>query len=240
AIGILFGSFVRPIAAAVLAVVASGALLAAGLLVSPEPPLVPTAALGLLAQATDLVRPLADGLQALGIGLTFTGLLLGAALLLFAAGSLASGLSRLAGPQAGINWLIAARVVQGFGGGALVPLSMSLAAHLFEGRARAAALGLEGAATFIGMAVGPAYGAWVLLNVSLPVPGLAISGWQWIFLLNVPIAIVVLLAIYVVAGAVETPRHTGRTDLLGAALLSIALLSGVGALSEAGRLGWGD
>ena len=162
------------------------------------------------------------------------------ALLLFAAGSLASGLSRLAGPQAGINWLIAARVIQGFGGGALVPLSMSLAAHLFEGRARAAALGLEGAATFIGMAVGPAYGAWVLLNVSLPVPGLAVSGWQWIFLLNVPIAILVLLAIYVVAGAVETPRYHGRTDLLGAALLSIALLSGVGALSEAGRLGWRD
>ena len=162
------------------------------------------------------------------------------ALLLFATGSLASGLSRLGGPQLGLTWLIAARVVQGFGGGALVPLSMSLAAHLFEGRTRAAALGLEGAATFIGMAVGPAYGAWILLNVSLPVPGLSISGWQWIFLLNVPIAIVVLLAIYVVAAAVETPRHAGRTDLLGAALLSIALLCGVGALSEAGRLGWHD
>jgi EmrB/QacA subfamily drug resistance transporter len=162
------------------------------------------------------------------------------ALLLFAAGSLASGLSPLAGPQWGIDALIAARVIQGFGGGALVPLSMSLAAHLFEGRARSAALGLEGAATFIGMAVGPAYGAWVLLNVSLPIPGLAVSGWQWIFLLNVPIAILVLLAIYVVAGAVETPRYPGRTDLLGAAILSVALLSGVAALSEAGRLGWAD
>jgi hypothetical protein len=83
AIGILFGSFLRPIAAAVLAVVASGAVLGAGLLVSSEPPLVPTAGLGLLAQATDLLRPLADGLQALGIGLTLTGLLLGAALLIF-------------------------------------------------------------------------------------------------------------------------------------------------------------
>lgn len=162
------------------------------------------------------------------------------ALLLFAAGSLASGLSPLAGPRWGIDALIAARVIQGFGGGALVPLSMSLAAHLFEGRARAAALGLEGAATFIGMAVGPAYGAWVLLNVSLPIPGLAVSGWQWIFLLNVPIAIIVLLAIYVVAGAVETTRYPGRTDLLGAAILSVALLSGVAALSEAGRLGWTD
>jgi EmrB/QacA subfamily drug resistance transporter len=162
------------------------------------------------------------------------------ALLLFAIGSLASGLSPLGGPEAGINWLIAARVVQGFGGGALVPLSMSLAAHLFEGRMRAAALGVEGAATFIGMAVGPAYGAWVLLNVSIPVPGLAVEPWQWIFLLNVPIAILVLLAIYVVAGAIETPRLAGRPDLLGAVLLSIALLSGVGALSEAGRLGWTD
>ena len=55
------------------------------------------------------------------------------ALLLFAAGSLVSGLSPLGGPQVGISWLIAARVIQGLGGGALVPLSMSLAAHLFEG-----------------------------------------------------------------------------------------------------------
>ena len=162
------------------------------------------------------------------------------ALLLFAAGSLVSGLAPIAGPQWGINVLIGARVVQGFGGGALVPLSMSLAAHLFQGRARSAALGFEGAATFVGMAVGPAYGAWVLINVSLPIPGLAVSGWQWIFLLNVPIAILVLLAIYVVAGAVETPRFPGRTDLVGAAVLSVALLAGVGGLSEAGRLGWTD
>ena len=43
----------------------------------------PTAGLGLIAQATDLLRPFADGLQALGLGLTMTGLLLGAALLVF-------------------------------------------------------------------------------------------------------------------------------------------------------------
>ena len=83
AIGIVFGSFLRPMAAAVLAVMASGALLAGGLLVRPEPPVVPTAGLGLLAHAMDLLRPLADGLQALGLGLTLTGLLLGAALLIF-------------------------------------------------------------------------------------------------------------------------------------------------------------
>lgn len=162
------------------------------------------------------------------------------ALLLFCFGSLGAGLSRLAGPQAGLDLLIAARVVQGFGGGALVPLSMALASHLFAGRSRATALGVEGAATFVGMAVGPAYGAWVLLNVALPIPGLDVAGWQWIFFLNVPAAILTLLLIYVVAGGVETPRALGRIDLVAALLAALTLVTGVGALSLAGQRGWGD
>jgi EmrB/QacA subfamily drug resistance transporter len=160
------------------------------------------------------------------------------ALLLFAAGSAGAALSRAAGAETGIAWLIAARVVQGAGGGALVPLSMTLASHLFAGRARSVALGVEGAATFVGMAVGPAYGAWVLLNVRLPVPGVDIAPWQWIFLLNVPIALLTLLLLYVIAGGIETPRHPARLDLVGAALASAALVAGVGAVSLAGADGW--
>ena len=162
------------------------------------------------------------------------------ALVLFCLGSLGAGLSRVAGPEAGLDWLIAARVVQGFGGGALVPLSMAIASHLFSGRARAAALGVEGAATFVGMAVGPAYGAWVLLNMALPLPGLDVAGWQWIFFLNVPAAILTLLLLYVVAGSVETPRPGGRIDVGGALLAAATLTVGVGALSLAGQRGWGD
>ena len=162
------------------------------------------------------------------------------ALLLFVIGSAAAGLSRIAGPEHGLTWLIAARVVQGFGGGALVPLSMALASHLFRGRARAAALGLEGAATYIGMAIGPAYGAWVLLNFSIPIPRLEIVGWQWIFLLNVPIGIVTLLMIYVVAGGIETPRVRAGLDLVGAVLLSVALVAGIGGITASGASGWTD
>ncbi|MEP6468951.1 MAG: MFS transporter, partial [Chloroflexota bacterium] len=162
------------------------------------------------------------------------------ALLLFCIGSAGAGLSRLAGPDAGMDWLVAARVVQGLGGGALVPLSMALASHLFAGRSRSAALGVEGAATFVGMAVGPAYGAWVLLNVNLPLPGLDLAAWQWIFFLNVPAGIVTLLLIYVVAGGIETPRSPGRIDLLGAVMISVALLAGVGAITQAGQRGWAD
>ena len=162
------------------------------------------------------------------------------ALLLFVIGSAGAGLARMAGPEDGLTWLIVARVVQGFGGGALVPLSMALASHLFTGRARAFALGVEGAAVYIGMAIGPAYGAWVLLNFSLPIPGLDIAPWQWIFLLNVPIAIVTLLLIYVFAGGIETPRTPGRLDLPGALLLSVALVAGIGAITVTGERGWAD
>jgi EmrB/QacA subfamily drug resistance transporter len=162
------------------------------------------------------------------------------ALLLFVIGSAGAGLSRLAGPEDGLAWLIGWRVVQGFGGGALVPLSMALASHLFNGRARSAALGLEGAATYIGMAIGPAYGAWVLLHFSLPIPGLDIANWQWIFLLNVPIGIIVLLLIYVVAGGIETPRVRARLDLVGALLLTVALVAGIGAITVSGAGGWAD
>lgn len=163
-----------------------------------------------------------------------------AALLLFVVGSAGAGLARFAGPEDGLAWLIVARVVQGFGGGALVPLSMALASHLFTGRSRAAALGLEGAATYVGMAIGPAYGAWVLLNFSLPIPGLNVAPWQWIFLLNVPIGIVTLLLIYVVAGGVETPRVRASLDLGGAALLGLALVAGIGGVTVSGARGWAD
>ena len=162
------------------------------------------------------------------------------ALLLFVIGSAGAGLSRMAGPEDGLAWLIGWRVVQGFGGGALVPLSMALASHLFSGRARATALGLEGAATYIGMAIGPAYGAWVLLNFNLPIPGLDLASWQWIFLLNVPIGILTLLLIYVVAGGIETPRVRARLDLGGAVLLSVALVAGIGAVTVTGANGWAD
>ena len=162
------------------------------------------------------------------------------ALLLFVIGSAGAGWARFAGPEDGLAWLIGWRVVQGFGGGALVPLSMALASHLFAGRARAAALGLEGAATYVGMAIGPAYGAWVLLHFRLPIPGLDVAAWQWIFWLNVPIGIVTMLLIYVVAGGIETPRVRAGLDLGGALLLSVALVGGIGAITLSGAAGWAD
>jgi hypothetical protein len=66
------------------------------------------------------------------------------------------------------------------------------------------------------------------------------ASWQWIFLLNVPIGIVTLLLIYVVAGGIETPRVRAGLDLVGAVLLSAALVAGIGAVTLTGAAGWTD
>ena len=162
--------------------------------------------------------------------------LYGLGLALFAAGSLAVALA----PPLGIDGLIAARMIQGFGGGALVPLSLSMAAHLFAGRDRATAMGIEGAAVFVGMAVGPAYAAWVLLNVAIPLGGWQLHPWQWIFLLNVPVAGACGLILHLVAGKLETRRAPGSLDLMGAVLLSGGLVLETWAVGRAGQVGLTD
>jgi MFS family permease len=77
-------------------------------------------------------------------------------LALFAIGSLACGAAQT------LEQLVVARAVQGVGAGAIVPLATAGASHLYGGHARSRALGVVGAATFLGMAIGPVLGAFVL------------------------------------------------------------------------------
>ena len=70
--------------------------------------------------------------------------------------------SALAGAAQDLDQLIAARLLQGAGGGVLVPVGTAAASHLFGGAARPRALGVIGALTFLGMAAGPVAGAAIL------------------------------------------------------------------------------
>jgi MFS family permease len=84
--------------------------------------------------------------------------------------------------RASAGWLIASRAVQGLGGAFVMPLAMALLGEAFPGPQRARALGLFNAVTGLAVLSGPVIGGAVT-------QGLA---WQWIFVLNVPIGLIVI------------------------------------------------
>jgi MFS family permease len=155
------------------------------------------------------------------------------ALVLFVVGS------ALAGASQNLDQLIAARVIQGVGGGVLVPVATAAASHLFEGHDRPRALGVIGALTFLGMAAGPFVGAAILggVHVEGAVERLGLDGgplaaalapsWRWIFYINVPIGLIALTLAWAASSGWDTPRRAGRVDVIGAALFTVALASGL-------------
>ncbi|MFI5572294.1 MFS transporter [Streptomyces sp. NPDC051740] len=135
----------------------------------------------------------------------------------FAAASLLCGIA----PNAGV--LIAARALQGVGGALLTPGSLALIQASFHPDDRGRAVGLWSGFGGIGAAVGPFVGGWLVDG----------PGWRWVFLLNVPLAL--LCAPVAVRHVPESTggRAEGRFDVLGAALGAIALALVTYALIEA-------
>lgn len=91
---------------------------------------------------------------------------------LFAAASLACGLAR------SVTVLIAARAVQGLAGAILFATTLALVSACYTGRARGTAFGVRGAVSGLALVAGPVLG------------GLAGVSWRWVFLLNLPVAVV--------------------------------------------------
>jgi MFS family permease len=169
------------------------------------------------------------------------------ALGVFVVGSLVAGRGQT------IDDLIVGRVIQGVGGGVLVPVGTAAASHLFEGHARPRALGVIGALTFLGMAAGPFLGAAILggldvgralTNAGVPDQDLLrdvlAPAWRWVFYLNVPIGIAALFIAWAASAGWETPRRAGRLDVLGAIVWSMALGAGLGAVTLIGSRDAGD
>ena len=139
-----------------------------------------------------------------------------AGIALFALASLAGG---FATDQA---WLLTARVIQGIGGALAAPASLSLIAVTFpEGRERNRAMGVYSAVSIAGAAIGLIAGG--LLT--------SYADWRWVFFVNVPIGLVLVLLAPRVLG--ESERVRGKFDLPGAITGSLGLGALVYGLSEA-------
>ncbi|MGY5009513.1 MFS transporter [Streptomyces sp. 900105755] len=136
----------------------------------------------------------------------------------FAAASLMCGLA----PTDAV--LIGARALQGIGGALLTPGSLALIQASFHPDDRARAVGLWSGFGGIGAAVGPFLGGWLVDG----------PGWRWVFLLNVPLALLcVPIALRHVPESADGRAH-GRFDILGAVLGALALGLVTFALIEAG------
>lgn len=125
-----------------------------------------------------------------------------------------------AGLAPSIEVLVLARLVQGFAAGLLTPQNSGLIQTLFSGPERGTAFGLFGLTVSVSSAIGPVLGGLIIALAGEE------SGWRWIFLVNVPIGAVLLVAIWrMVPG--RDPEATGdtRLDLVGALLLGLAVLA---------------
>ena len=141
----------------------------------------------------------------------------------FAVFTLASAACALA-PS--VTWLIAARAVQGAGGGIATPLSLVLITEAFPLQRRGAVIGAWGAITGVAVGFGPVIGGAI-------VQGLA---WQWVFWVNVPIGIIlVTLGQRLLA---ESRGPSRRLDPAGLALATGAVFAITDALLRGPQAGW--
>ena len=130
-------------------------------------------------------------------------------IIIFIIGSALSGMSQ------NMIQLIIFRAIQGIGAGSIVPVSLVIIADLYPVEKRASILGLNSAAWGIASIVGPLAGGFIVDAFS----------WHWIFLINVPIGLVLMLLVWLYLNEEKRVVEKAPIDYLGSFLLMLMLLS---------------
>jgi DHA2 family multidrug resistance protein len=117
--------------------------------------------------------------------------------------------SLLCGLSVSLGMIVACRIGQGLCGGPIMPMSQTLLVRVFPPEKRAMAMGIWAMTTTLGPACGPIIGGLISDDLS----------WHWIFLINVPIAVICTMMGYRFLSAVETGTQKLPIDKVGLALL---------------------
>lgn len=144
------------------------------------------------------------------------------AIILFTAGS------ALCAAATSLNMLIGFRVLQGLGGGMLMPLGMTIMTRAAGPARMGRLMAILGVPMLLGPIFGPILGGWLI----------DIASWHWIFLINVPLGLIAAIYAYLVLPKDHT-EPTESLDVLGVALMSPGLalfLFGVSSIPEKGTM----
>lgn len=145
---------------------------------------------------------------------------------LFTVASVACGIAP------GASFLIFMRAIQGIGGALLIPGSLAIISASFDSKQRGRAIGTWSGFTAITSAVGPVLGGALVQYAS----------WRWVFFINVPVAIIVLIVLLwrVPESRNEALSDHSKLDWWGALLATLGLGGIVFGLIESNDLGLGN
>lgn len=152
---------------------------------------------------------------------------------IFTAASALCGVSSWLGDLvgiSGINALIIARVLQGIGGAFMMPQTLSLITVVFPPDKRGAAMGIWGGIVALGAVIGPIVGGLIVTDYA----------WEWVFLINVPVGIIAILATLAIVPESVDPYASRKVDWGGVLLSGAGIFAIVFALIEANSMGWTD
>jgi len=144
------------------------------------------------------------------------------ALALFAVGSAACAFA----PGPGL--FLAARLALGVAGAGITVMAVSALTVLFSDQERPRAIAVWAGANFLALPLGPILGGWLLSHF----------WWGWVFLINVPVALIGLVAAVVLIPESRAPGRTGL-DPLGILASSAGLVAVTYGVIDAGQHGWG-
>jgi DHA2 family multidrug resistance protein-like MFS transporter len=142
---------------------------------------------------------------------------------LFAVGSAACAFST------SVAEFMAARVLLGLAGAGVIVMAISSLTVLFSREERPKAVGILAAGNFLAMPIGPILGGWILTNF----------WWGWVFLVNVPVALIGFAAAAALLPEFRAPQRPGW-DLTGVGASVLGLVAATYGLIRAGEDGWSD
>ncbi len=125
-------------------------------------------------------------------------------------------------------WLIAARVVQGFGAAAFFAASLSIVSNAFPPDQRSKGIGVWAGIGTVGLAIGPLIGGFLTQTLS----------WRWFFFVNIPVAVLAIVLTLLVVRESRDEGASSQVDLFGVLTITGGLAALVLAIQQGDTLGW--